>query len=103
MKMFPPVTPQPQPEPDIPLIDNMLAPELAVSGVSGMALINGVVTITLESVRCDHSKSPPPLERQVVGRIATPVAAAQALLLGLHQFLGQHGLNPLPATRETCQ
>lgn len=101
MKMFPPITPQPEPE--IPLIDNVLAPELLVSGVSGMALINGVVTITLESAHYDHGRTPPPLERVVVARIGAPVAAAQALLLGLHQFLGQHGLNPLTAATETCQ
>jgi hypothetical protein len=101
MKMFPPITPPP--EPDLRLIDNTFAPEIAVTGVSGLALLNGLLTMTLESLHCDHSKSPPPMERVVVARIAMPIAAAQGMLLGLHQFLGQHGLNPLPATTETRQ
>ena len=81
----------------------MFAPEIATAGVSGMSVINGVVTITLESVRCDHSKATPELERVVVGRLAASIPAAQALMTGLYEFLGQHGLNPLvavPATRE---
>ncbi|MDO6416821.1 hypothetical protein Q4F19_20730 [Sphingomonas sp. BIUV-7] len=101
MKMFPPIAPQP--EPDIRLIDNTFAPEILATGMSGLSLMNGVVTITFESLHCDHSKSPPPMERVVVARLTTPVAAAQALLVGLHQFLGQHGLSPLTQPTETCQ
>lgn len=96
MKMFPPITP-PQTEPEIRLIDNTFAPDILVTGISGFSLVNGVVTTTLESLHCDHSKSPPPMERVVVARLTTPIAAAQALLVGLHQFLGQHGLSPLTA------
>ena len=101
MKMFPP--PKPQQEPEFPLIDNVLAPELLVTGTSGMSLINGIVTVTLESLRCDHSKTPPPLERMVVARVAMPAASAQALLIALNHFLGQHGLNPLQSPQETRQ
>ncbi|NIJ09090.1 hypothetical protein FHS31_002722 [Sphingomonas vulcanisoli] len=99
MKMFP----HPQPAPELPLIDNSFAPELMVTGVSGMGLLNGVVAVTLESLRCDHSKTPPPLERLVVARLALPVASAQNLLLSLQHFLGQHGLDPLPLAQETRQ
>ncbi|PZU10166.1 hypothetical protein [Sphingomonas sp.] len=102
MKMFPPITP-PQTEPDIRLIDNIFAPEILATGLSGLSLMNGVVTLTLESLHCDHSKSPPPMERVVVARLTTPVATAQALVVGLHQFLGQHGLSPLTAATETRQ
>jgi len=95
MKMFPPITPQT--ESDIRLIDNTFAPEILVTGVSGLSLMNGIVTMTLESLHCDHSKNPPPMERIVVARVTAPVAAAQAMVVGLHQFLGQHGLSPLTA------
>lgn len=101
MKMFPPVQP-PQAQP--PLVDNMFAPEILAGGVSGLSVLNGIVTITLETPRCDHSKTPPPLERIVVGRIALPIPAAQALLSGLYHFLAQHNLNPLAANAQaTCQ
>jgi hypothetical protein len=85
------------------LIDNVFAPEILATGVSGLSLMNGVVTLTLESLRCDHSKTPPPMERIVVARITAPIAAAQAMVVGLHQFLGQHGLSPLTAPAETRQ
>lgn len=101
MQMFP--HPRPEPANDYPLVDTMTAPELLATGASGMALMNGVVTITLESLRADHSKAPPPLERVVIGRLAMPVAAAQGLLLALDHFLGQHGLNSLPQRQETRQ
>lgn len=101
MQMFP--HPVPRPDAALSLTDNMFAPEIAVAGVAGMAVINGVVTITLESVRCDHSKPLPELERIVVGRLAASVPAAQALMTGLYEFLGQHGLNPLTAPAGTCQ
>jgi len=55
MKMFP--HPQPQPEPELPLIDNMFAPEILATGAAGMTLLNGLISVTLESLRCDHSKS----------------------------------------------
>jgi hypothetical protein len=101
MKMFPPITPPT--EPDLRLIDNTFAPEITVTGLSGLSLMNGLLTMTLESLHCDHSKSPPPMERVVVARIALPIAAAQGLLIGLHDFLGQHGLMPLSAATETRQ
>lgn len=101
MKMFPHPQPQPDPAPP-PLIDNPFSPEIMTNGISGLSVINGIVTITLESVRCDHSKSSPDLERVVVGRVAASIPAAQALMTSLYHFLGQHGLNPLEEV-PTCQ
>ncbi|MBI0475824.1 hypothetical protein D9601_10715 [Sphingomonas sp. MA1305] len=102
--MFPHPTPQPVPQPAVPLIDNPFSPEIVANGVSGLSVINGIVTITLETVHCDHSKAEPQLERVVVGRVAASVPAAQALMTGLYQFLAQHGLNPFhDAGGATCQ
>ncbi|WP_267397096.1 MULTISPECIES: hypothetical protein [unclassified Sphingomonas] len=105
MKMFPHPTPSSQP--DIPLIDNPFSPEILATAVSGLAVINGIVTITLESARCDHSKAHPGLERVVVGRIALTIPAAQALLTGMFDFLGQHEINPMISNgaggKATCQ
>ncbi|RSU72096.1 hypothetical protein BRX37_19980 [Sphingomonas sp. S-NIH.Pt3_0716] len=97
MKMHPPIQP---PVPDAPLIDNMFAPELLAGGLSGLSLINGIVTITLENPRADHARPDPVLERVVVGRVGMPVPIAQALLCALYQFLSQHRLNPLMAQSE---
>lgn len=100
MKMFPHPTPQPDPVPP-PLVENMFAPEILAMAISGLSVMNGLVTVTLESARCDHSTPRAVIERFVVGRISMPIPAAQTLLTGLHQFLGQHGLNPLEPV--TCQ
>lgn len=97
------------PSPQVPttagmsLVNNTFAPEIFCAGVSGMSLMNGVVTVTLETLHCDHARTPPILERVVAARLTLPIPATQALLLGLHQFLGSHGLNPLPAASETRQ
>lgn len=59
--------------PECPLVDNMFAPEILAAGVSGLAIISGIVTVTLENGRCDHSRRQPTLERVMVGRIAMPI------------------------------
>lgn len=101
MKAFPPVG---RPEPDLPLVDNVFSPEILAGGISGLSIFNGIVTVTLETARCDHSRPQPVVERVVVGRIAMPVPAAQTLLSGLYQFMSQHGINPLAATEGlSCQ
>jgi hypothetical protein len=89
MKMYPPI------EPEVPLIDNMFTPEILAGGLSGLSLLNGIITVTLENPRCDHTRREAKLERVVVGRLALPIPAAQAMLSGLYQFLDQHGINPL--------
>jgi len=102
MNMFPhPAPPTPN---AVPLIDNPFAPELFATGVSGLSVINGVVCITVESARCDHTKAQPAMERVVIGRLALSVPAAQGLLAGLFEFMGQHGINPLVTNGNvTCQ
>ncbi len=97
MKMHPPIRAQ---ESNPPLIDNVFCPEIIAGGISGLSIFNGIVSVTLENARCDHSKTPPPLERVVVGRISMSVPAAQALLSVLYQFLNDHNLNPLAANAE---
>jgi hypothetical protein len=102
MKMFP--HPAPETPPAIPLVDNPFAPEILSTGIAGFSIINGVITLTLENVRCDHSRAQPELERVVIARLAMSVPGAQAFLTGLYQFLSQHGVNPLHAEgAATCQ
>jgi hypothetical protein len=72
----------------------MLAPEILAGGLTGLSLLNGIVTVTLENPRADHGRPDPSLERVIVGRIGMPIPTAQALLCGLYQFLSQHQVNP---------
>jgi hypothetical protein len=76
----------------IALLDNPQAPELFASAATGFFVANGNIAITFESVRADHSTSPGPLNRVVVGRVVMPVQGAQALVVGLFDFLEKQGL-----------
>jgi hypothetical protein len=74
-------------------VDNPDAPEIFSSGATGFFVANGNITITFESARADHSQSPGPVYRTVVGRIVMPAAAAQGLAVGLFDFLEKQGFN----------
>lgn len=77
--------------PEIRFIDNPAAPETFASAATGFSASNGNITITLESLRADHSDSPGPVYRTVVGRIVLPAAGAQGLAIGLFDFLEKQG------------
>ena len=89
-----PIEPEPELEPQALLIDNMFAPEIFSTGISGFSNINGAIVVALESMRCDHSRASTPFERVVVGRVALTVPAAQAMVAGLNDFLEAQGLSP---------
>lgn len=77
-----------------PLIDNLFAPDIFTSGFSGFAHLNGVIVLTMESVRFDHSQEAASFERVVVGRVTMGVSVAQGLVAALNLFLEQQGLSP---------
>ncbi len=80
-------------ETTVKLIDNANAPELYAGAATGFFVNNGMISITLESPRADHTKSPTPITRVVVGRLVMPAAGAHALAVGLSDFLEQQGFN----------
>ncbi len=73
------------------LQDSPNAPELYATAATGFFNANGVISITLESARADHSKSPGPINRVVVGRLVMPAQGAQAMAVGLFDFLEKQG------------
>jgi hypothetical protein len=75
------------------LLDDPKAPEIYAVAATGFFNANGVISITLESARADHSKSPGPINRVVVGRLVLPAAGAQALAVGLFDFMEKQGFN----------
>jgi hypothetical protein len=76
------------------LIDNLLAPEIYASEITGYTISNGNVTLTLASVRASWEDPGTPNKRVVVGRIVLSMGAAQALSVELFQLLNKQGLNP---------
>lgn len=85
--------------PPVNFVDDPQAPETFVSGISGVFHVNGIVSVTLESHRVDHSTAPGPVNRVVVQRLVMPVSAAQALVVGLNDFLDKQGLSPSSAVK----
>jgi hypothetical protein len=76
------------------LLDDPKAPEIYAVAATGFFNANGVISITLESARADHTaKSPGPINRVVVGRLVMPAAGAQALAVGLFDFMEKQGFN----------
>ncbi|MFK3891834.1 hypothetical protein [Sphingomonas sp. NPDC079357] len=81
----------------VPVVDNPFAPELFMTGISGFANLGGVVGITLETARADHSHAQPRVERMVVGRLLMSIATAQMLVTALNQYLEAQGHSPSKA------
>ena len=81
---------------NIKFVENPDAPEFYASGATGFFVSNGVITITLESLRADHGDKPGPLTRTVVGRLVMPAAGAQGLAIGLFDFLEKQGFKYNP-------
>ena len=76
-------------------VDNIYAPEHFVEDASGFFLKNGVLHITFEAHKVDHTISPPPLTRIVAARIAMPIDGAIAMTLSLYDYLKRQGIDPL--------
>lgn len=83
--------------PPVMFLDNPMAPDIFATSYSGFMNLNGTIVITFESARVDHSTSPGPVTRVVIGRLAMPTHAAQGLALGLLDFLKNQGLDPVEA------
>jgi hypothetical protein len=64
-------------------LDSPHAPDIYADAASGTYVVNGNMKITFESWRVDHSSSPGPIRRVVVGRVVLPVAQAEKLARGL--------------------
>lgn len=87
--------------PPLSFIDNPHAPDVFADGVSGVFLLNGVLRLTFESARVDHSQSPGPVNRVVIGRLTMPLDAAKNLRDFLNDYLGRLEEDPAATTQGT--
>lgn len=69
----------PIPPATAPFIDNPHAHDIFVDAVSGVFTVSGNVRLTLESWRVNHSTSPGPVSRVVIGRVVMPFEQAELL------------------------
>jgi hypothetical protein len=72
-----------------PLLDNPRAPDIFADEATGFYLAGDNVRITLSSYRVNHTTSPGPLSRVVIGRLVMPILAAEALHRSLADFLAR--------------
>jgi hypothetical protein len=86
---------------DIPVVDNLFAPEVFASEASFFSFAPDVVTITLTAFRWDHSANPAAQRRVVVGRLVMPIPGVRHLAAGLADYLRRSGLEPTPIAQET--
>jgi hypothetical protein len=75
--------------PPLHFLDNPHAPDVFADSVAGIFFFHGNIRLTLESLRVDHSTSPGPLNRVVIGRLVLPLAAAKGLRDLLDDYLGK--------------
>ena len=80
--------------PPVPFIDNPHAPEVFAAEAVGFFVHAGNVSITFASPRVNHETSPGPVNRVVMARVVMPAIGAQALAIGLFDFLKKQGLDP---------
>lgn len=85
---------QNQSEVKVTFVDNPMAPEVFVSEVTGYFINSGVMRVAFASARVNHETSPGPINRIVNLRLVMPVVVAQALAVGLYDFLKRQGVPP---------
>ena len=67
-------------------MDNPHAPDVFADRVTGIAFYSGVIRLTFETSRADHSTSPGPVNRVVIGRLIMPLDGVK----GLRDLLIEH-------------
>ena len=70
-------------------IDNPHAPDVFADEAMGFFLASGNVRITFVSYRVNHSVSPGPVSRVVIGRLVMSLPAAEAMHRGLADFIAR--------------
>jgi hypothetical protein len=80
----------------VPVLENVCAPEVFASEASFFSIGPGVLTITFTSYRFDNTTSPGAQRRVVVGRLVMPIPGAQGLSVGLYDYLKKTGYDPSP-------
>ena len=83
-----------EPKQTVAFIDNPHAPEFFSTDATGFFRLGSNIMVTFETVNVDHSTSPGPVRRVVIGRLILPADAAQRLVVGLNDFLAKQGLDP---------
>ena len=83
-------------------LDNPHAPDVFADAATGFFLFGGNIRVTFESFRVNHSSSPGPVSRVVIGRLVMPLAQAEALAKGLLDFINQQRTQQNPPAQSAA-
>lgn len=89
------------------VIDNPDVSETYVDHLTGILFANGIMSLTLSTLRADASKPDAPQFRQVVARLTMPAGTAKEMAQTLQGFITQieasGGAVPAPGPGATVQ
>jgi hypothetical protein len=85
--------------PAVDLVHNMHAPDVFADNATGFFVFGGNIKITFESMRVDHTTTPGPVHRVVIGRLVMPINGAEVLARGLLDFIAQQRALATPPTQ----
>ncbi len=71
-------------------LHNPQSPDVYADAASGFFVFNGNMRITFESLRVNHSSTPGPVDRVVIGRLVLPVVQAEAMARGILDMIERH-------------
>lgn len=84
-------------------MDNPHAPDVYADAATGFFVFGGNMKITFESARVDHSASPGPINRVVIGRLVMPIAQAESLARGILDMLEKQRASDQAQSSSTLQ
>ena len=80
--------------PPVHFVDNPHAPDVFATEAAGFWIYNGNVVITFATARINHSTTPGPVNRVVIGRLVMTAPDAQNFAVQLFDFLKKQGFDP---------
>src|SRR5687767_14204446 len=80
----------------LPIVADQAAPDVHADEALGFEVFGGVIRITLATRKMQDGAPPSDPHWVVIGRLAMPVRGAQALALGLLNYLKTLGIDQAP-------
>jgi hypothetical protein len=80
--------------PVVNVLDDPYSLEVFATGASGFSVLGPNISITLETVRANHTTQPPSVNRVVVGRLLMSAPDLVRFSFALSEFLRSQGLDP---------
>ena len=84
-------------------LHNPHAPDVFADSATGFFLFNGNLRVTFEALRVDHTTSPGPLARVVIGRLVMPATMAAGMAKEILAFLEKMKTQQTPMAQSASE